>query len=181
MKTKEQILDEITGYDLMTDETYIDNDKLASYLYSIQPKEVCNCAINQVCSKCMPNAISYLGAAGGKIVECEHKHRGLYGECLKCTEKLDDPIEGWEKKILEVKRKLLKSLSRHNKWTYEDIETDIDEEVESFIKDLIEKEMKDWENIEGKITEFYDRNRNGKHDKNQLRRWKSFIRKLLNK
>jgi hypothetical protein len=65
----------------------------------------------------------------------------------------------------------------------------IHEYVRSIIKSFIEKSYlagkeertKDWGEIEGRITEFYDRNRNGKHDKNQLRRWKSFIRNLLNK
>ena len=38
--------------------------------------------------------------------------------------------------IIKIKKQILKSLSRHPNWTYEDIEADIDEEVERFITDL---------------------------------------------
>jgi hypothetical protein len=37
--------------------------------------------------------------------ECEHKHRGLYGECLKCTEKLDDSpteVKDWERIAMNI-------------------------------------------------------------------------------
>jgi len=39
----------------------------------------------------------------------------------------------WVKKLAKAKMEILKSLSRHNNWSYEDIVNDIDEEWERCI------------------------------------------------
>jgi hypothetical protein len=41
--------------------------------------------------------------------------------------------------IMKIKKQILKSLSRHPNWTYEDIEADIDEEVEKFTEEIPEE------------------------------------------
>ena len=65
--------------------------------------------------------------------ECEHKHRGLYGECLKCTEKLDDSpteVKDWEVRFEE----------EFGQYRYESVPKDMDvpvEKVKSFIRNLL--------------------------------------------
>lgn len=39
-------------------------------------------------------------------------------------------------KIHELRKRILKSLSRHEDWTYGDIEADIDEEVDRYIDSI---------------------------------------------
>ena len=61
--------------------------------------------------------------------ECEHKHRGLYGECLKCTEKLDDSpteVKDWEDEFTR-------------NWIGLKITPLVSDEIKSFIRNLLNK------------------------------------------
>jgi hypothetical protein len=55
--------------------------------------------------------------------------------------------------IMKIKKQILKSLSRHPNWTYEDIEADIDEEVEKFTEEipLFEGTLKQLEDLKQSI------------------------------
>jgi hypothetical protein len=61
--------------------------------------------------------------------ECEHKHRGLYGECLKCTAKFDDSpteVKDWEDEFTQ-------------NWVGLKITPLVSDEIKSFIRNLLNK------------------------------------------
>jgi hypothetical protein len=103
--TKEQIYEKITvittGPNCIAD-MKVDAEKLASYLATIEERlekveggrPVKNPYYFGLADKARLEADKAFNPDGSPKditpTECEHKHRGLYGECLKCTEKLDD-------------------------------------------------------------------------------------------
>jgi hypothetical protein len=96
---KEQILEKIMRRDARVEKTYTDPHDLASYLATIEERlekvEGKKCRDLECCCESHTTP-----------TECEHKHRGLYGECLKCTEKLDDSPTEEHEEVQTPKRKL---------------------------------------------------------------------------
>jgi hypothetical protein len=123
---KEQILEKIMRRDARVEKTYTDPHDLASYLATIEER----------LEKVEGKTPKFIKRTDGLTeieyyptpTECEHKHRGLYGECLKCTEKLDDSpteVKDWEVRFDE-------HMNAHKAFDLYHLET-----AKSFIRNLL--------------------------------------------
>jgi hypothetical protein len=154
--TKEQILEKIEvppfdNGDFKTTASFPDAERLASYLATIEERlervegkgEVVFSGFT--CGRCKGTGKEETFSTSPWCVvcagqgrqfyqtiptptECEHKHRGLYGECLKCTEKLDDSpteVKDWEVRFDE-------HMNAHKAFDLYHLET-----AKSFIRNLL--------------------------------------------
>jgi hypothetical protein len=167
--TKEQILEKIQIPDgrcityggKTYSSTEIDPNSLASYLATLEERlekvEGKKCRDLECCCESHTTP-----------TECEHKHRGLYGECLKCTEKLDDSPTEEHEEVQTPKRKL--NLIPNPK----DAPPEKDCKYETGGVKFYHSEVKDWEI---RFDEHMDAHK--AFDPHQREIAKDFIRNLL--
>jgi hypothetical protein len=122
-------------------------DKLTTYVEGRVILEMLKPLIHQAIEKSYLAGQNSMPQPGDVVRLCKELETDAY---KKGREDEKKRVAG---EIIKIKKQILKSLSRHPNWTYEDIEADIGEEVEKFTEEipLFEGTLKQLEDLKQSI------------------------------